>query len=237
MSVPAGRLLSTMNIWIKQIAGLLGIGLLLGSCSLTGQANEYPTLNTPEPANKQKEEVSNKRVNKGPATVATELKDFKAIKLGGDTQTACSPAQSQDDGFIGVAINAPSEVTFTLNDDNANARLHYFPLCGYYQLNMAELIKDATINLYVLNVETEHVNKGAIIEQDAGTEAPLPFDVPPLSAEDVEDQLSAAFFNLNVADYVSIPAVEAEYKVLAKVGNTRSNAMDVSVELAQKDDL
>lgn len=237
MSVPAGRLFSTMNIWIKPLAVFLGIGLLLGSCSLTGQANEHPTINTPEPSNNQNDEVSNNRVNKGNATVTTELKDFKAIELGGDTQTACSPTQSQDDDFVGVAINVPLEVTFTLTDDDENARLKYFPLCGYYQLDMAELIKDATINLYVLNVETEHVNKGAMIEQDAGTEAPLPFDLPPLSAEDVEGQLSAAFFNPNVADYVSIPAVEAEYKVVVKVGDTRSNVMDVSVKLAPKDDL
>ena len=173
-------------------------------------------------------------LTKGDRAMTDNDTKFKEIELGTDTQNTCSPPESKTSGFIGVAINAPSEVRFTPPKTDSIDTLIYLPLCGYYQLDMTQLLKDATIQLFVLDVQTEQVYKGVMLEQDPGTEEPLPFDEPELSADDLEGQLLAAYFNPNVAAYVTIPATRADYKLVVKVGATRSNVVEVKVRPAEK---
>jgi hypothetical protein len=162
--------------------------------------------------------------------VAIKNVDFKNIELNSDTQNPCSPDVSANSDFIGIAINVPTEVEFNLAEPAPDGSFVEIPICGFYQLDMAELLKDAVVNLFVMNLETEVVYRGALLEQDAGTEEPMPFDEPELQPEDLEGQLLAAYFNPNLTHYVNLPVEEANYKVLVQIGQVKSNIVEVKVK-------
>jgi hypothetical protein len=161
--------------------------------------------------------------------VAISNADFSKIELNSDTQNGCSPDVSTKSDFIGVAINVPTDVEFNEAEPAQDGSFTVIPICGYYQLSMLELSKDSIIQLFAMNVETQQVYRGELIEEDAGTEEPMPFDEPELLPQDLEGQLLSAYFNPNLTHYVDLPIAEATYKVLVQIGQVKSNIVEVKV--------
>lgn len=161
--------------------------------------------------------------------VANNNADFKSIELDSDSKNVCSPDISTQSDFIGVAINVPTEVEFEAEKPAEDGSFTVIPICGFYQLDLAELSKDSVIQLFAMNVETEQVYRGKLIEEDAGTEEPMPFDEPELQPQDLEGQLLSAYFNPNLAHYVDLPLAEATYKILVQIGQVKSNVVEVKI--------
>ena len=155
--------------------------------------------------------------------------DFKNIELNSDTQNLCSPEVSTHSDFIGVAINVPTEIEFSEAEPAQDGSFTVIPICGFYRLSMVELNKDSVIQLFAMNIKTEQVYRGELLEEDAGTEEPMPFDEPELLPEDLEGQLLSAYFNPNLTHYVSLPIEEATYKVLVQIGQVKSNIVELTV--------
>ncbi|GAC21699.1 hypothetical protein [Paraglaciecola arctica] len=155
--------------------------------------------------------------------------DFKDIELNSDTQNLCSPDVSAHSDFIGIAINAPTDVEYNEAEPAQDGSFTVIPICGFYQLSLVELSKDPIIQLFAMNVETEQVYRGELIDEDAGTEEPMPFDEPELRPQDLEGQLLSAYFNPNLTHYVNLPIEEATYKVLVQIGKIKSNIVEVKV--------
>jgi hypothetical protein len=55
-----------------------------------------------------------------------------------------------------------------------------------------------------MNIETQDVYRGELIEEDAGSDEPFSFDVPEPEPEEIEGQLLSAYFNPNFARFVSL---------------------------------
>ena len=91
--------------------------------------------------------------------------DFKNIELNSDTQNLCSPDVSIKSDFIGVAINVPTDVEFDEAEPAEDGSFTVIPICGYYQLSLVELSKNSVIQLFAMNVETEQVYRGELIEE------------------------------------------------------------------------
>lgn len=161
--------------------------------------------------------------------VAISNADFSKIELNSDTQNGCSPDVSTRSDFIGVVINVPTDVEFNEAEPAQDGSFTVIPICGYYQLSMLELSKDSIIQLFAMNVETQQVYRGELIEEDAATEEPMPFDEPELLPQDLEGQLLSAYFNPNLTHYVDLPIAEATYKVLVQIGQVKSNIVEVKV--------
>jgi hypothetical protein len=161
--------------------------------------------------------------------VAINNADFKDIELNSDTQNPCSPDVSAHSDFIGITINAPTEVEYNEAEPAQDGSFTVIPICGFYQLGLVELSKDPVIQLFVMNVETEQVYRGELIDEDAGTEEPMPFDEPELLPQDLEGQLLSAYFNPNLTHYVTLPTEEATYKILVQIGKTKSNIVELKV--------
>lgn len=155
--------------------------------------------------------------------------DFKDIELNSDMQNLCSPAVSADSDFVGVAINMPTKIEFNEAEPAEDGSFAVIPICGFYRLSLLELSKDSVIQLFVMNVETEQVYRGELLEQDAGTEEPMPFDEPELLPQDLEGQQLSAYFNPNLTHYVSLPIEQARYKVLVQIGHVKSNVVELTV--------
>jgi len=161
--------------------------------------------------------------------VAYSNADFKDIELNSDSQNPCSPDISNKSDFIGVAINVPTDVEFNETEPAEDGSFTIIPICGYYQLGMLELSKDSVIQLFAMNVETEQVYRGELIDEDAGTEEPMPFDEPELQPQDLDGQLLSAYFNPNFTHYVNLPVEEATYKILVQIGQVKSNIVEIKV--------
>ncbi|MEP1445380.1 MAG: hypothetical protein ABJK37_04585 [Paraglaciecola sp.] len=161
--------------------------------------------------------------------MANNNADFKNIELNSDSKNLCSPDVSTKADFIGIAINVPTEVKFDEVETAEDGSFTIIPICGFYQLDLAELSKDSVIQLFAMNVETEQVYRGELLEEDAGTEEPMPFDEPELQPQDLEGQLLSAYFNPNLAYYVDLPIAEATYKILVQIGQEKSNIVEVKV--------
>jgi hypothetical protein len=162
--------------------------------------------------------------------VASSNADFKDIELNSDAKNLCSPDVSARSDFIGIAINVPTEVEFNEAEPAQDGSFTVIPICGFYQLSLLELSKDSVIQLFVMNVETEQVYRGELIDEDAGTEEPMPFDEPELQPQDLEGQLLSAYFNPNLTHYVTLPIEEATYKVLVQIGQVKSNIVELKVQ-------
>jgi len=175
--------------------------------------------------------LSSCQVNSTPRShiVAYSNADFKDIELNSDSQNPCSPDISNKSDFIGVAINVPTDVEFNETEPAEDGSFTIIPICGYYQLGMLELSKDSVIQLFAMNVETEQVYRGELIDEDAGTEEPMPFDEPELQPQDLDGQLLSAYFNPNFTHYVNLPVEEATYKILVQIGQVKSNIVEIKV--------
>lgn len=69
------------------------------------------------------------------------------------------------------------------------------PVWGFYPLSMVKLGKDAIIQLFAMNLETEQVYQGELVEEDAGKEESMPFNEPELQPQALEERLLSAYFN------------------------------------------
>lgn len=161
--------------------------------------------------------------------VAISNSDFKNIELNSDTQNLCSPDVSTQSDFIGVAINVPTAVQYNEAKPALDGSFTVIPICGFYQLSLVELSKDSVIQLFAMNVETQQVYRGELIEEDPGSEEPFPFDEPELQPQDLEGQLLSAYFNSNLTHYVALPIEEATYKILVQIGQVKSNTVELKV--------
>jgi len=168
-------------------------------------------------------------IEKRSLSLALNNEDFKTVELNSDTQNTCSPDMSATPDFIGVLINAPTEVEFEVGKPAKDGAFTAIPLCGFYQLDMADLLESSAIHLFAKNSETEEIYRGIMIDKDASTDAPLPFDEPELQAEDVRGQLLSVYFNPNLPNYIDLPAENASYKVVVQIGKFKSNVVDIKV--------
>jgi hypothetical protein len=162
--------------------------------------------------------------------VAVSNANFKKIELDSDTQNACSPDVTNHSDFIGIVINAPTDVEFDVAERAEDGSFTVIPICGYYQLSLLELRKDSVIQLFAMNIETQDVYRGELIEEDPGSDEPFPFDVPEPEPEEIEGQLLSAYFNPNFARFVSLPTSEATYKILVQIGQAKSNIVELKVQ-------
>ena len=97
-------------------------------------------------------------------------------------------------------------------------------------IHVNELQKRSKMAVIPTNHKIIHsMHQKFIIDEDHGTEEPLPFDEPELQPEDVRGQLLSVYFNPNLAHYIGLPVEAASYKVLVQIGEFKSNVVDVKV--------
>ncbi|WP_158972711.1 hypothetical protein [Paraglaciecola sp. L3A3] len=155
--------------------------------------------------------------------------DFNHIELYSDVQNKCSPHISVFADFAGIAINLPSEIVFETGQHIEDGTFVRFPICGFYQIEMTDLIADASIIISVLNIDTGQSYKGEIVDKDPGLEAEPAFSQPELSQVALQGQVLAAYFTRNLVKYVDLPASEARYQVQVNIGKYQSEIVNVEV--------
>ncbi|MFT7185514.1 MAG: hypothetical protein ACI84K_000894 [Pseudohongiellaceae bacterium] len=155
--------------------------------------------------------------------------DFNGVELNSDIKNTCSPNMMGNNKFMGIVINVPSEVEFESGNNMEDDTFVRFPICGFYQLDMADLFEDSLVIIIAKNIDTGQTYRGEIIDKDPSPDVGLPFSEPKLSQDDLRGQLLAAYFNPNLLRYVDLPAEEARYNVLVQIGKYKSKVVSVKV--------
>lgn len=160
---------------------------------------------------------------------------FESVDFGSTQSYACSPPEPEDPAWQGILIRAPKRIAFkpgeTVGQRKAFARI---PICGFFMFaaSPGPAPTDQPMKLVVSDQRTKKTYAGMIVEEDPGHPEPAP-EPPSVDPKDLEGLLSGGYFNVNLADYVRLPAEPGRYDVRVECGPHRSNT--VSVEVAREE--
>lgn len=172
---------------------------------------------------------------------------FKKIETDTFVQNRCSPQPPDDPNFRGILINAPGEVRFRPGDRiGPFGAFAFIPVCGFYRLGVASMPPHATdfCDAFCL-VARQHKTglefTGALVEPAQGA---LASEHPPVPDPSLERKVPPGFavggyFNVNAAQFVSLPPFSATYDILVELGDRdsdqfiTSNMVTVKIEAVQ----
>jgi hypothetical protein len=147
-----------------------------------------------------------------------EDKIFFQVPLDSTAPSACSPVDPGPE-WRGVMIRAPKDVPV------ATRR---FPLCGFYNLDMASLEGDQPLVVYAVERASKRTYQAEIAEADASPEAPRP-ELEPVDPVLLEGMAVGGYFNHNLFDYLQLPATRGAYDVFVQFGREKSNTVTVNL--------
>ena len=140
------------------------------------------------------------------------------------------PCTPKFDEGLGIAINVPIEVTFS-NEGTLDSKDCQFIVCGasrfvYNTLGYGSNFADQVT--FVAVDQTSQVATSGMMEPNVPNPIPPPDDLPK-STTDHSKTTIGEFFRTNLADIMTLPAVETDYVVYAALGPYRSNTLTVKV--------
>ena len=141
---------------------------------------------------------------------------FFRIALNSTEPTACSPADPGPE-WRGILIRAPQSVR------TADG---LFPLCGFYNVDMAELADGNPIMIFAVEQDSQHTYRASMTEDDHSPEAPEP-EMPAFDPKLLEGMAVGGYFNINLYDYLPLPPDSATYVLFAQYGLKQSNPITV----------
>ena len=146
----------------------------------------------------------------------------------------CTP--KLEDG-LGIAINAPIEVTFS-NEGTLKRNDCHFIVCGasrfvYDTLGYGSAFADQIT--FVAVDQTSQIATSGVMEPNVPNPIPPPPDIPK-STTDHSKSTIGEFFRTNLVDIMTLPAVETDYVVYAAFGPYRSNTLTVKVRKREQPD-
>ena len=151
-----------------------------------------------------------------------------ALMLHSDrVRCPCTPKLEEG---LGIAINAPIEVTFS-NEGTLDSKDCRFIVCGAsrfvyntleYGANFADQVTFVAVD------QTSQVATSGVMEPNVPNPIAPPDDLPK-STTDHSKTTIGEFFRTNLADIMTLPAVETDYVVYAALGQYRSNTLTVKV--------
>jgi hypothetical protein len=159
-------------------------------------------------------------------TMRYEPTSFNEVELNSSTRNACSP-EEQDLGWIGIEIKAPNKIHVASNDENIA-----IPICGLYSLPLTAIANSSQgLEIHVQVKDLAKTYSGFMVDEDYGTDAPLPMNGEEEKEVVEEGVLLEAYFNPDIRDYVSFPLKEGVYSVSVEYGGEVSNEVDIQVIL------
>jgi hypothetical protein len=149
---------------------------------------------------------------------------FQHVPLDTNEQTVCSPA---DPGFDwrGVVIRAPSQITLPKKTSPSSELI--IPICGQYLVNVRSALNYPGPKILIVTDDISgETYRGALVKRD-----PYP-TIPPPRTPPIDPNSKSAFgdrFNVNIADYVTLPMQPARYRVKVEYAGHQSNEVVISV--------
>lgn len=155
--------------------------------------------------------------------------DFDQVVFDSHEQYPCSPRFEEfSSKHQGIRINAPAKVRVDF-EDGAISPASRIPLCITMQFFRSYFVKfdnlHSHITVVLTNKKTGRSYSGNLGPSQAHDPMP-PDDLPP---ERQAVRFGREFFNVNIVDYVALPAEKATYFVHATLEDHKSNVLTIDV--------
>lgn len=95
-------------------------------------------------------------------------------------------------------------------------------------LAVTDTEKSPPMELVAINRLTQEVYSGAVVKEDPRPREPAP-ETEPVDPELLRGVSSGGYFNLNLVDYVRIPALPGVYDVTVEYGGMQSNVVTIEI--------
>lgn len=138
------------------------------------------------------------------------------------TETPDSPHPPHD-GWRGVLISAPAQVTLTTRQPMILVR-------GTYRIQGDKYPKDDRLRLIAVNVATKQEYARTAGQRDPSPDEPPPKTEPPDPAV-IKRMIFSGFFNADLVGTAMLPWASATYRVRAELGDIRSNEITIQVNV------
>lgn len=147
-----------------------------------------------------------------------EDKLFFQVPLNSTEPTSCSPSNPGPE-WRGVIIRVPKRIP-------VDSKI--FPLCGFYNVEMAELEDGNPIAVFAVERASRQTYSAYIADEDPSPEAPRP-QLEPVDPTLLEGMAVGGYFNPNLYDYLQLPAGSATYDIFVQYGRRQSNTVTVEI--------
>lgn len=159
--------------------------------------------------------------------VSFELEGLALMLKNDRLECPCTPDIEEG---LGIAINAPIEVTFSKGETLDPKDCRFF-VCGssefvYDTLGYGRSFADHVT--FVAVDQTSQVARTGVMQPNVLNPVPPPDDMPKSTTDHSKTTIGEAF-RTNLAEIMSLPAVETDYVVYAALGPYRSNTLTVKV--------
>ena len=165
-------------------------------------------------------------VSSGETKFSDKSCDFNKVPVNTAYKNDCSPVVYEDN-FFGIKIKAPKEVKISQSGKHLTEKYANIPILGYFNISLADLIKDSNIKLIAENSTSGKQFTGNITDQhnmQAMAERAKAF-----SKKKLDEQSFGSFINPNLAKYVELPNETATYRVSVVLGKYESNPVDLKI--------
>jgi hypothetical protein len=206
-----------------QVSAAILLGALLALGVGAGCRSAAPAPPVAAPASERSQPLKFK-INRE----VTFEREGMALLLHNDrVDCPCSPEIEEG---LGIAINAPIEVTFSTEGKLDPKDCRFF-ICGAsqfvyntlgYGANFADQVTFVAVD------QTDQVARTGVMEPNVPNPISPPDDLPK-STTDHSKTTIGEVFRANLADIMTLPAVETDYVVYAALGPYRSNTLTVKV--------
>lgn len=157
--------------------------------------------------------------------------EFRHVPLNSREPTACSPTPPGP-RWRGLLIRAPRSVRFEIGNrsDREAPAQDAVPLCGYSLLDIDPTRRGEKMRIIAVDRDSGRTYSGMIEDTDPSPEEPPPEDAPPLDPKMLSGVASGGYFNVNLLEFVHLPAATASYEVHVELRTYRSNHEIIRIE-------
>lgn len=161
--------------------------------------------------------------------VATEQDAFFSVPLNSREANPCSP-KAPDDDWQGILIRAPQVVVLRRQAGTGPARTTG-PICGLYRIGLNRLVNGVPMLLKATDRATGKLYTGIVLDRDRGNEEPPPAPRT-IDPARLARMTTSSYFNLDLFEYLALPARSASYVLHAEYGGLQSNAVVIELREA-----
>jgi hypothetical protein len=156
--------------------------------------------------------------------------NFDEVALDSYEETECSPTFEEfSEKVRGIRINAPSQVRVIFDGDRISPESR-IPLCVamQFQRDFFARLGDVYSQISVVMVDRR---SGRSYSGNLAQSRPMDEDVlnENIPAETLAASTEQMFANVNLADYLALPAVKTTYDVYATLEDEKSNSLTIEV--------
>ena len=134
-------------------------------------------------------------------------------------------------GWLGAIISAPNKVSVQIKEGADHKHLQIpLPFCTFYLLGLPDIRSMHAMELHLINKKSGTEYHGKVYSKLGGISLPLaglPYNSHP-------EDYAGGYISYHINEYVDLPMESAIYSFWTVVGETKSNTVQIEIEVIQE---